>query len=302
MDRDRASAERASNQRGAIERSEAIDAGHTRASLQHRVDTGRYDRVQPRVYRVAGAPVTYEQRLLEACKSTGGVASHRAAAALWGLDVPPGTLEVSVTRARCPRPKGVVVHRSSDLGPEQCTVRYGIPVTNPLRTLLDLGAVAPPWIVDEALDVALAKKLVTLPAVYVTLLTHSKKGRRGAGVLRKLLDERGGHVPESKLEGKMNRLCRRHGLPLPTFQYRIYRGKREIARVDFAFPDFKIAIEVDGYGPHSSPKAFQRDRERQNDLIEMGWVVLRFTWDDIVHRPEAVAMRLRRVLGAEIPA
>lgn len=300
MDRDRTSAEAASHQRGAFRREEAIAAGHNAWSLQRRVNSGRYVRTQPRVYLVAGAPVTYELRLLAACKSTGGVASHRAAAALWALDVPPGTVEVTVTRPRCPRPNGVIVHRSTDLKAEECTVRFGIPVTKPLRTLLDLGAVLPAWLVDEVLDVALSKKLVTLPGVETTLLTHSKKGRRGAGVLRKLLEQRGGYVPDSKLEGKMNRLCRLHGLPIPTFQYRIYRGKLEVARVDFAYPELKIAIEVDGYDKHSSVAAFQSDRTRQNDLVELGWTILRFTWDDIVHRPETVATRVRRVLGAEM--
>ena len=300
MDKDQRSAERASQQRGAIARSEAIEAGHTRHSLQQRVTSGRYARVQPRVYRVAGAPVTYEQRLLEACKTTGGVASHRAAAALWGLDTPPGTLEVTVTRPRCPRPKGVVLHRSTDLLPEECTVRYGIPVTNPLRTLLDLGAVLPAWLVNQALDSALAKRLVTLPGLEVMLLKHARKGRRGAGVLRKLLAERCDSNPDSVLESRMMRLCQLHDLPLPRFQYVIRNGKAFVAKVDFAYPELKVAIEVDGYEKHSSLEAFQHDRKRQNDLVELGWTILRFTWDDVVHKPEAVANRLRRILGAKM--
>jgi restriction endonuclease-like protein len=289
----------AAAQRGLVVRHEAMAAGLSHDAVDRRLQNGQLERVQPRVYRAAGAPVTWEQQLLGACRSTGGVASHRAAAALWGLDLPPGTLEVTVTRPRCPRPKGVVLHRSTDLRAEDVTVRFGIPVTNPLRTLLDLGAVLPPWLVDSAINSALAKKLVTLPGLEITLLLHGKKGRRGAGVLRRLLDERGGLVPESELEGRMHRLCRRHGLPLPQFQYVIRNGKRFIARVDFAYPELKVAIEVDGYLDHSSPDAFQRDRARQNDLVELGWIVLRFTWDDIVRHPEVVASRLRRILGAE---
>jgi len=288
----------ASENRGAIGRAEAIDAGHNAWSIQRAVDSGRYQRAQPRVYRVAGAPITYELRLLEACKSTGGVASHRAAAALWGLAVPPGTLEVSVTRPRCPRPKGVIVHRSTDLRDDECTIRFGIPVTNPLRTLLDLGAVLPAWLVEEAVDAAVGKKLVTLRGLETMVLIHGRRGRRGAGVLRKVLIARCDHVNESDLEGAMRRLCLRYGLPLPTFQYRVIQGRTEIARVDFAYPELKIAIEVDGYEKHSTVEAFQHDRTRQNDLVEFGWIVLRFTWDDVVHRPEKVAARIRRVLGA----
>ena len=100
----------------------------------------------------------------------------------------------------------------------------------------------------------------------------------------------------------MMRLCHSHGLPMPRFQYVIRRGKVFVAKVDFAYPEIKLAIEVDGYETHSSLDAFQHDRSRQNDLVELGWTVLRFTWDDVVHRPEAVASRIRRVLGAGMRA
>jgi very-short-patch-repair endonuclease len=177
-------------------------------------------------------------------------------------------------------------------------VRFGIPVTNPLRTLLDLGAVLPAWMVNDAIDSALAKRLVTLPGLETTVLAHGKKGRRGVGVLRKLVNERCDSNPDSVLESRMMRLCRAHDLPLPRFQYVIRHGKAFVAKVDFAYPEIKLAIELDGYEKHSSFDAFQHDRTRQNDLVELGWTVLRFTWNDVVDRPEKVATRIRRVLGA----
>jgi very-short-patch-repair endonuclease len=202
-----------------------------------------------------------------------------------------------VQRGRLPRPRGVVLHRSTDLRPSDITIHAGIPVTNPLRTILDLGAVVPPWAVEGALDAALAKRLVSLKGLQVLLDCVGRKGRRGAGVLRKLLEERCGLVPDSVLEGQMHRICRRHGLPLPRFQYVVRRGERFLAKVDFAYPELKLAIEIDGYGPHSSLEAFQHDRRRQNDLVEEGWTILRFTWDDLMNHPELVASRLLRLLG-----
>jgi very-short-patch-repair endonuclease len=58
-----------------------------------------------------------------------------------------------------------------------------------------------------------------------------------------------------------------------------------------------LAIEVDGYGPHSSRRAFQSDRDRQNTLVGLGWTVLRFTWADVVKRPEHVARLVAAAIG-----
>jgi very-short-patch-repair endonuclease len=76
------------------------------------------------------------------------------------------------------------------------------------------------------------------------------------------------------------------------FQHRV--GRYEI---DFAYPELLLAIEVDGYGPHSSRRAFQADRDRQNVLVGLGWTVLRFTWADVVKRPDHVARLVAEAIG-----
>ena len=97
------------------------------------------------------------------------------------------------------------------------------------------------------------------------------------------------------------RLLREHGLPLyslETFtplrrfdvigfslQYEVWEMGRCVGRVDGAVPKLKLAIEMDGYEHHTDPDTFQRDRSRQNELVALGWTVLRFTWHDVVNRP-----------------
>ena len=119
-------------------------------------------------------------------------------------------------------------------------------------------------------------------------------------MLRTLLDQRSdaARLSESVLEAHMLRLLRDHSLPGPVAQHEVRVGRRFVGRVDFAYPRRKVAIEVDGYECHSSLAAFRRDRARQNELVAAGWTVLRFTWDDVVHRPERVAGVLHRVLVA----
>ena len=92
---------------------------------------------------------------------------------------------------------------------------------------------------------------------------------------------------------RMAKLLRDYGLPPAEFQYRVAQWI-----LDFAYPEVKLALEVDGWEVHSSPAALQRDLQRQNALIALGWTILRFTWADVVRKPAAVAPQIRTVLAA----
>jgi very-short-patch-repair endonuclease len=69
-----------------------------------------------------------------------------------------------------------------------------------------------------------------------------------------------------------------------------------VARVDLAYPERRVVIELDGFGPHSGRESFCRDRTRQNQLVLLGWTVLRFTWSDVIERPEATVATLTAAL------
>jgi very-short-patch-repair endonuclease len=116
--------------------------------------------------------------------------------------------------------------------------------------------------------------------------------------LRRVLDGRppGTAATESELETRFVQLLRRAGLPEPVRQYEVYDGFALVGRIDFAYPDRRLAIELDGLGAHAD--RFQRDRTRQNGLVLMGWTVLRFTWADVVDRPEYVLAALTSALAA----
>ena len=118
----------------------------TYRTIERLLDRGQWEQVHRGVYRIAGYPVTYEQRVLAACQGAGAdaVASHRSAAQIWGLlDEEPSVVEIAVPRPVQHRLGNVIVHRSTDLERADTTVRHGIPVTDPMRTLVDLAAVAP---------------------------------------------------------------------------------------------------------------------------------------------------------------
>jgi hypothetical protein len=54
---------------------------------------------------------------------------------------------------------------------------------------------------------------------------------------------------------------------------------------DFLFSAEKLIVMVDGWRYHGDRSAFQMDRHDQNALIQAGYLVLRFTWQDLEHRP-----------------
>ena len=255
----------------------------------------RLEVFHPGVLRVVGTPTTWHQEVLAACLSTSGVASHRSAARLAGLRLPDRDIvEITVPRGRMPRLRGVITHRGSDLVTEETVESSGIPATTVARTLLDLGAVCSQGVVDRAVDDAISTRLTTLEELWRSLELVARKGRSGVGVLRTSLEWRYG-VTESVLQARALRALREHGLPDPVIEHpvRLFGHDRFI---DLAYPERLVAIELDGAATHCSPAALQYDNARQNDLVDAGWKVLRFTWADVTRHPKHVAARVKRML------
>jgi hypothetical protein len=257
---------------------------------------GRLIAVQPRVYRLLGSPVTWHQELKAAQLSSRGLVSHRSSAEMWGMRRPAGALDLADEARRQPRLWGpVVVHRLVDLADAEAVERQGLDITDPVRTIIDLGLVVPPAAVAAAIEIGLARRLLRIADLRQLRLRLSRCGRDGVGIVGQLLDERWPEEPreESVLEHRFTELLERHGVVPPAVQYEVWHGGRFVARVDFAYPALRIAIELDGFEHHTSMEAFQHDRARQNELVALGWTILRFTWQDVERRPGAVVSSVR---------
>jgi very-short-patch-repair endonuclease len=100
----------------------------------------------------------------------------------------------------------------------------------------------------------------------------------------------------SPQETRLRLLICRSGLPTPVAQHRVLVHGREIARVDFAWPDRKVAVEYDGLW-HAEPGQFAKDRGRLNRLREAGWTVVFVTAADM-HRPTELIARIAAALAA----
>ena len=282
---------------------------------QRWVAEGRLLSVQPNVLRMAGAPETWHQSVMAAALSADAIASHRSAAELWGLIPPAGYVDIAVPPPHQPphppphppphqarlRPPAVA-HRVVDLHPHQVTERQGIPLSDPVRTIIDLGVVLPVWGVRDALRRGLRTRLVPLAEVRVLRDALGRRQPDGTGLVRELLEERLlGCPPEASLLAKrLTDLGDRHGVPPLAVRHEVWHDGRFVARVHAAVPGAGLAIEVDGYEP-DTPEAVPDDHTWEQRLVALGWTVLRCPWDDVVGRPERVARCIRGALD-RLPA
>jgi hypothetical protein len=301
----------AARQHGAIARWQLLAAGVSRHAIDGAVARGELLRRLPAVFVVAGAPDTWRQRLMVAVLDAGpgAAVSHRAAAKLLGIAHRDAAelVEISVPRGHSYRMRGVIVHSPLDLTSDYITVVDGIPCTGVHRTLVDLGAVEPMAAVKDALERVLQANLCTVRAVEWTLARLSERGRTGCGVIRLVLTEReleARSPHRGLLEPRYAGLSKRFSLPEYAYQHRVFDEQgRLVAQIDFAYPDLKVGIEVDGFETHGTPSAMRKDFER-DDMLELdhGWRIIHFTWHQVLRRPDYVARRVRQVLAAVSPA
>ena len=286
-------------QHGVFSRAQAIAAGMHGSAIDRRVNTGKWETVDYAVYRVAGTPPTWRQRLVAACLAGPALASHRSAAALWGfVDCMEDLVEVTAVRHRRRYPRDVIWHESRRLDATDLAERDGIPVTRPLRTLLDLGVVVEIDRLEELLDDGLQRGWFSIPVVWRRWEELGGLLRPGGRVVRAVLErKKSGERPAgSILETRFRQLLRRAGLPEPVSQHEIYDGDELVARVDFAYPEFGVVIEVDGEERHSGRSPRKHDARRDRRLAALGFIPLRFHWDDVHKIPEVVARDILAVI------
>lgn len=73
--------------------------------------------------------------------------------------------------------------------------------------------------------------------------------------------------------------CKQEGLPTPIFEHRFHSIRKW--RFDLAWPDRKVAMEIDGAvyanGRHTRGSGYEKDCEKLNEALLAGWRVLRYS-------------------------
>ena len=280
----------ACRQHGIIMFDQATTAGGTRDQIQYRVSTGRWRRVDHGTYFIAGGPFTWHSRVMAACLGSGGLASHRTAAVLHGIDgFRAGSPEISIARGSSFRRANVRVHESTDLALARPRKIEGIPVTGVDRLLVDLGSTTTHRLLEEAVFDVIDRKLLDWPDVWEALVLHARRGRNGIGALRHVLDANyGTKVPQSKLEIIFERMLDDAGFPRPERQVLVSDDAGPIVHIDYAYTHRMVGFEVDGRAVHARREALEADVAKRNRLRNVGWNVPVFTAQMILGNPVAV--------------
>jgi very-short-patch-repair endonuclease len=257
----RALAGLAVRQDGVVTRAQLLRLGFSADEVRNRVRSGWLAPIYRGVYAIGALSDRGRARAAVLATGPHSAASWHTAVALHRITSSmPAVLHVSLTRGHRRSRKDLIIHRG--LEPADVTHVHGIPVTTPRRTLQDLG-----W-PDRLVREALAKRLVRP---------------------EDLPDD---DVTENDFEDRMRALVRQAGLPEPIAQYSIGRY-----RLDFAWPELRVAVETDGWATHGRRQAFEDDRARDAFLLAAGWRVLRVTYHRLSRQPTLVAAQLAAVLA-----
>ena len=240
--------------------------------------------------------------------------SHTTAALLNGVPLPSAIeedrrLHVSVLAGDAqPRVRGVIGHQLEPSRTRVVTAAGGIRMTDAVTTwcqlarhlgLEDLVAAGDHLVTERDLG-GRRGAYTTVPALTVAAAAH--RGTTGVGLLRQALPLlRSG--PLSRRESLLRLRIVQSGLPEPVVAHRVIEDVLAgyEPTVDLAYPEYRIAMEYEG-DDHRTASRFRRDIARYERLQDAGWIVIRFTGDDVPDQAgpasdrvvERVAARLRR--------
>lgn len=264
-----------------------------RRALAAHLEAGALVRVWHGVYALEPPATVGRLAALELATGRPIVACMGTAAELHGFDIEQdGVLHVLDPGVRIRPTTGLMVHQ-----------RLGAP----LRRVGDRLATAPAWTAVEiartqhrrrllaTLDATLRSGVCT--AVDLSKAVDEQKGRRGIVVVRELLPLADARA-ESPMESEARLVFLDGGLPAPVLQHEIVDGWGQLWRVDFAWPDAKVAAEYDSMEWHANPRQWKRDRLKRARLEECGWRMVPIVVDDVRRHPADLVGRVSRLLNA----
>jgi hypothetical protein len=246
------------------------------------------------VYVHAEVPVTHRLRVEAACLLLpDAIATGRSAAVLWGVELagPADAVEVTLPPSAGPRRLPGITVRRATIPPEHRWHRSGVPVTTPEATAVRLAVALAGDDAVVAVDRMVASGIVDLAPVRALASVTRGPGSARARAVCALADGLAGSPQETRLR----LLMARARLPPPVAQYVVLHEGRFVARVDFGWPDRRVAVEYDGLW-HAGDGQFAKDRRRLNRLRAAGWTVV-FVTAAQLHRPEELVAEIAAALG-----
>ena len=281
----------AARQRGIVTRRQ-IRGVVSRDAVLRGVDDGRLREVFAGVYFVGAGEISAVALAHAALLATppDSALSHRTAGAFHRiLDLWPALPDVITADRNRSAPDGIALHRVRQLPPHHVITKHRLRVTTPERTLLDLAEVLTTEELEHAIGQAEFRKLIR-PRALKRVIDDSH-GRRGLKPLKAIIGDGTPLPTASTLERRFLELLKDAELPAPRVNERIGRY-----RPDFLWPERRVIVETDGWRAHGGRIAFEADRQRDAELVVMGYRVMRITARRLNDKPLAALTRLGALL------
>lgn len=188
----------------------------------------------------------------------------------------------------------IVLHQLEH--PPGAVVRVnGVAVTEPRLTVSEIILREHRYAAVSVLDSALNRGLLSPESL--AAIPAMIRGRRGAVAARGYLAEADGRA-QSPLETRTRLRCVDGRVPPDTLQLEVRDADGYLLGVgDLGWRGPKVIAEADGRDAHGSAEAIFADRRRQNRLVNAGWTILRFTWQDTLH-PNYIPHTVHRAIAA----
>ena len=272
-----------------VTHAQLVALGYGPEAIRHRIAVGRLHPIRPGVYAVGAPWITARGERFAAVLACGpgAAASDETAGVEWGIRPDRGALHVTIPAGGNRRPPGITIHRRAL--PQSDVARHRhMPLTSPVRTLLDLATTLTTAELERAVNEADRLDLIDPETLRSALDERSR--RPGVRPLRALLDRHTFRLTDSELERRFLRIAARAGLPTPVTQARVNGF-----RVDFWFPTLGLVVETDGLRYHRTAARQASDARRDQAHALAGTTVLRFPHAQIRFAPHGVERTLAAV-------
>ncbi|WP_125077968.1 DUF559 domain-containing protein [Mycobacterium sp. P7213] len=265
----------------------------TRRGLEAELKHGPLQKIWYGIYGYGRITTELRLRGLDLATGTSVAVCLVTAAAAYGFDTEePVDLHVlNPPDQQLRSADGLVVHRREGAPLSEVA---GRPATTPEWTAIEVARTLRRPRALATLDAALRSGTCTRRTLQRAAIRQA--GRRGIVAVRELL-QLADPLAESAMESESRLMMVDGGVPTPVLQHQIVDRDNRIWRVDFAWPEQRVAVEYDGVIWHEGPDAFVYERQRRAALQEMGWVVISIIADDVRRRPWETLRRIETQLG-----
>lgn len=231
----------------------------------------------------AKAQIFFHAHSSVATESALSVYSHVSAARLHDLPLWKADAYIHITR----RAKNSTLQRAADvkihcrpLSDSECAVIEGLLVTDLIRTTVDCALTMSYKQALILMDHALRNGI---PRDVLAQEARALDKHRGIRIFRAALDFARGES-ESAGESLTRDLIAVCNIAAPQLQFQL-ATRHGNYRADFAWPEYKVVLEFDGEGKYfnyrPTQEVLRNERIRENELIELGWTVIRIGWKDL---------------------